>query len=107
MGGVIFGFNCVIMAGSALMFGPMPAMYTLVSMFMSATLTDKVVAGFVHRKALFLISEAAALIAEGIIHEVGRGVTFLDGEGAFSHQQKRVRLPGSRTSPITSIPRPS
>ena len=47
-------------------------------------------AGFVHRKAVILISEAAVPIAEGIIHEVGRGVTFLDGEGAFSHQAKRV-----------------
>ncbi len=90
MGGVIFGFNCVIMAGSALMFGPVPAMYTLISMFVSATLTDKVVGGFVRRKAMILISEAAELIAEDIIHEVGRGVTFLDGEGAFTNQRKRV-----------------
>ncbi len=90
MGGVIFGFNCVIMAGSALLFGPMPAMYTLISMFMSATLTDKVVAGFIRRKAMLLISENAEMIAEGIIHEVGRGVTFLDGEGAFTRMPKRV-----------------
>ena len=90
MGGVIFAFNCVIMAVSACMFGVMPAMYTLISMFISAAVTDKVVAGFVHRKVLFLISDRAEPIAEAIIHEIGRGVTYIEGEGAFTHHAKRV-----------------
>lgn len=90
MGGVIFGINCIIMAASAAMFGVAPAMYTLISMFMSATLTDKVVAGFNHKKVVILISESTRIIAEGILSEVGRGVTFLDGEGAFLHQKKQV-----------------
>ena len=90
MGAVIFAFNCVIMAVSAFMFGVMPAMYTLISMFMSATLTDKVVAGLNHRKVVILISDETERIAEAIIRGVGRGVTFLEGEGAFTHQEKRV-----------------
>ena len=90
MGGVIFAFNCVIMAASAVMFGVVPAMYTLISMFMSGTLTDKVVAGFNHRKVVILISDRTRVIAEGILSEVGRGVTFLDGEGAFLHKKKQV-----------------
>ena len=65
-------------------------MYTLISMFMSATLTDKVVAGFNHKKVVILISDSTRIIAEGILSEVGRGVTFLDGEGAFLHQKKQV-----------------
>lgn len=90
MGGVIFAFNCVIMAVSACMFGVMPAMYTLISMFISAAVTDRVVAGFVHRKVLFLISDRAEPIADAIIHEIGRGVTYIEGEGAFTHHAKRV-----------------
>ena len=90
MGGVIFGFNCVIMAISAFLFGAVPAMYTLISMFMSATVTDRVIAGFNHRKVVILISDQTEKIAEAIIRGVGRGVTFLDGEGAFTHQEKRV-----------------
>ena len=90
MGGVIFAFNCIIMTLSAFMFGVMPAMYTLISMFLSATVTDKVVAGFVPRKVIFLISDHAEPIAEAIIHVIGRGVTYIDGEGAFTHHAKRV-----------------
>ena len=63
MGGVIFAFNCIIMTISAFMFGVMPAMYTLISMFLSATVTDKVVAGFVHRwrRCLYPSREAGAV----------------------------------------------
>ena len=90
MGGVIFAFNCVIMSIAAVLFGMMPAMYTLISMYMNSTVTDKVIGGFNHRKAILLISDRTAPIAEGIITEVGRGVTFLHGAGAFTHKQKDV-----------------
>ena len=90
MGMVIFAFNCIIMSIAACLFGVMPAMFTLISMFVSSLLTDKVVAGFNNRKAFILISDRTEAIAEGIIHEVGRGVTFLHGEGAFTHKEKNV-----------------
>lgn len=90
MGGVIFAFNCVIMGIAAVLFGMMPAMFTLISMYMNSTVTDKVIGGFNHRKAILLISDRTASIAEGIITEVGRGVTFLHGAGAFTHKQKDV-----------------
>jgi len=65
-------------------------MFTLISMFVSAMITDKVVAGFNNKKAIILISDKTQVIAEEIIKEVGRGVTFLKGEGAFTHHQKDV-----------------
>lgn len=90
MGGVIFAFNCVIMGIATVLFGMMPAMFTLISMYMNSTVMDKVIGGFNHRKAILLISDRTASIAEGIITEVGRGVTFLHGAGAFTHKQKDV-----------------
>ena len=90
MGGVIFAFNCVIMGIAAVLFGMMPAMFTLISMYMNSTVMDKVIGGFNHRKAILLISDRTASIAEGIITEVGRGVTFLHEAGAFTHKQKDV-----------------
>jgi uncharacterized membrane-anchored protein YitT (DUF2179 family) len=105
MGGVIFALNCVIMSAAAAMFGLMPAMYTLISMFVSAALTDKVVAGFTYRKVVILISEVTDVIAEGIIHEVGRGVTFLEGEGAFTHQEKKVLFVVVNLTQISRIKR--
>lgn len=89
MGGVIFGFNCLIMLLAAFLFGMAPAMLTLICMFVNAMVTDKVIAGFNSRKAVLIVSDKAETIAEGIM-EVGRGVTFLHGQGAFTRRERNV-----------------
>lgn len=90
MGGVIFGFNCLIMIVAGALFGVKPAMLTLIMMFINATVTDKVLAGFNSRKAVLIVSAQAEEIADGILTDVGRGVTFLHGQGAFTHQERNV-----------------
>lgn len=90
MGGVIFAFNCMIMVVAGFLFGAAPAMFTLIMMFINATVTDKVIAGFNSRKAVLIVSEKAEQIAEDIILELGRGVTFLHGQGAFTHKERDV-----------------
>lgn len=90
MGSVIFGFNSIIMVGAGSLFGAPMAFYTLLSMFANATVTDKVVAGFNRRKVILIISEHIQQVAEGIILEVGRGVTFLHGQGAFTRRERDV-----------------
>ena len=90
MGAVIFSVNCVIMSIAAFLFGAEIAMLTLISMFIAANLTDKVVAGFNNKKTVIIVSSQASTIADAILAEIGRGVTFLKGEGAFTHQNKDV-----------------
>ena len=90
MGGVIFAFNCLIMIIAGFLFGVAPAMHTIIMMFINATVTDKVIAGFNSRKAVLIVSDKAEQIAENIILELGRGVTFLHGQGAFTHRERDV-----------------
>ena len=90
MGGVIFAFNCLIMVVAGFLFGAAPAMFTLIMMFINATVTDKVIAGFNSRKAVLIVSDKAEQIAEDIILELGRGVTFLHSQGAFTHRERDV-----------------
>ncbi len=89
MGGVIFAFNCLIMGVAAFLFGVAPAMFTLICMYMNAMVTEKVIAGFNSRKAVLIISDQAQHIAEGIM-EVGRGVTFLHGQGCFTRKERNI-----------------
>ena len=89
MGGAIFAFNCIIMCIAAFLFGIAPAMFTLICMFVNATVTDRVVAGFNHRKAVLIVSDQAQAIAKSIM-EFGRGVTFLHGQGAFTGKERNV-----------------
>lgn len=90
VGFISFSINCAIMACAAGFFGLKLAVLTLISMFVAANITDKFVEGFNRKKTVFVVSYHADAIAEVIIKEAGRGVTILYGEGAFTHQEKRV-----------------
>ena len=90
MGGVIFAFNCMLMAVAGFLFGVAPAMFTLLCMYMNAQVTDKVIAGFNRRKAVLIVSGAADQIALEIMGELGRGVTFLHGQGAYSGKERDI-----------------
>lgn len=89
-GVVGFGINCIIMLVAAMLFGLKLAMLTLLSMYVSASLTDKVVEGFNRKKTVFIVSYNTDNIVESILKEVGRGVTILHGQGAFTRQTKQV-----------------
>ena len=105
MGGVIFGANCVIMVIAGLLFGVAPAMFTLISMFINANVTDKVIAGFNSRKAVLIISDKIEEISEVIIVELGRGVTFLHGQGGFTHKEREVIFVAVKLTQIAKIKR--
>lgn len=103
MGGVIFGANCLIILASALLFGIAPAMFTFISMFITAMVTDKVIAGFNSRKVVLIVSSRAEAIAGEIIVEMGRGVTFLHGQGAFTHKEQDVIFVAVKLTQVAKI----
>lgn len=90
VGSIGFVVNCAIMSIAAILFGLKPAILTLISMFVGANLTDKVVEGFNRKKTIFIVSYKTQGIVEAILREVGRGATILRGEGAFTRQQKEI-----------------
>lgn len=92
MGSIVFAINMVILVISAAIVGVEPAAITLVSLYISAIITNKVIVGFSQRKAIFIISYKPYKICDLIIHHIGRGATILNGEGAYTHQHKQVIL---------------
>jgi uncharacterized membrane-anchored protein YitT (DUF2179 family) len=89
-GHVMLAVNGVLMTVAAFLFGAKPAMFTLVSMYVGAMTVDKVIAGFNTKKTVLIISECSEEIAAAIMKEVGRGVTFIKGQGAFTREDKKV-----------------
>lgn len=90
VGMVSFGINLVIVSVSSLLFGLKPALFTLIAMFISGRVTDNVVEGINRKKTVTIISEHSEEIAQAILSQLGRGVTFLSGAGAYTRQEKRV-----------------
>ena len=66
------------------------AMYTLISMYISSAVLDKVQQGFDIRKSVMIITNKEKEVAEEIFNRLVRGVTYLEGEGAYTGDKKRV-----------------
>jgi len=67
-------------------------LYGMISIFTATQVIDKVLYGMDSGRLLLVMSDHHREIADQIIARVGRGVTFLQGEGAYSGQQRQVLL---------------
>lgn len=90
IGSILFGINMMILVAGAIVINIEAAATTLISTYLSAMVTNKVISGFNQRKAMFIISYKPVTICNLIIEKLGRGATILNGEGAYTHQPKQV-----------------
>ena len=51
---------------------------------------DITITGLDESKSVWIISDNSQEIGEAIMHRLGRGVTYINGEGAYSGDQKKV-----------------
>lgn len=91
VGEVLLYFNALIVLASALLFNLNAALYTLISMFVTSRVIDTL-QNTHRRKTALIVSDHSQEIAERIQTELHRGVTFLQGEGAYQHGQRKVVL---------------
>lgn len=68
------------------------AMYALICMFATTKVIDFVLYGAVNSKVCYIITDRSAALKDAIMAELERGVTFLHGQGAYSHQEKNIIL---------------
>ncbi|MEF9991388.1 MAG: YitT family protein [Romboutsia sp.] len=79
----------LVLIGGAL-FGMDLALYTLLSMFVSATAMNFAKDAMNSQKSVWVISKESELIAKEIMRNLVRGVTFLEAEGAYTHEKKKI-----------------
>ena len=68
------------------------AMYAIISMFVASKGIDFVLYGAVNSKVCYIITDESVAVKDAIITALGRGVTFLHGEGAWSGKEKNIIL---------------
>lgn len=90
VGEVIMFFNIFIFATAGFVFGWDRAMYSLLAYFIAFKTIDVVIAGLDESKAAWIISDLHKEIGEAILARLGRGVTYLTGEGAYTGDDKKV-----------------
>ena len=59
-------------------------------MYISSTVMSFVKDAMNNQKSVMVISRESESIAKDIMTELNRGVTFLDAEGAYTHEKKKL-----------------
>lgn len=90
VGATNFYCNIAVLALSLYFFELKIALYTAISMWVGARITDSVIEGFNRNKSVTIISDKSSEIAVRIMKEVDRGVTYLEGHGAYTGEPKRL-----------------
>lgn len=85
--------DAIVVSASALAFRQIDrALYAGVAVFLTSYVLDLVLYGRDGAKQLMIISEKPETIANRILEELDAGVTFLEGKGAFTKENKLVIL---------------
>jgi len=90
IGSIVFAANVSVLLAGAYLYDIQMALYSVIYLFTTGKVTDAILTGFNRRKAMMIISDHAGAIADQILSCKGRGVTFLNGEGAFTGREKKV-----------------
>ncbi len=90
VGEIVMFFNIFILGSSGLIFGWDRAMYSLIAYFIAYKVIDVTIEGLDEAKAAIIISDRHVEIADAIMARLGRGVTYLEGKGAYSNDNKTV-----------------
>lgn len=91
--GTIVGvLDGIIVVAGMFVFGVRTALYSVVAVYVSARLMDRILDGLRFAKMLFIISDEPETIAAGILQKIRRGVTAIHGTGMYSGEKKQVLM---------------
>jgi uncharacterized membrane-anchored protein YitT (DUF2179 family) len=90
VGEIIMVFNVLIFTIAGFVFTWEQAMYSALAYFIAYKTIDIVIQGLDESKSVYIISEHVDEVGEAIIDRLGRGVTYLHGEGAYTGDKKKI-----------------
>lgn len=90
VGEFIMFFNLIIFCVAGFVFTWEQAMYSGIAYFIAYKMIDIVIQGLDESKAVYIISDEHDEIGRAIMDRLGRGVTYLIGEGAYTGDSKKV-----------------
>lgn len=93
LGQIAICFDTFVICLTGLVFGDISnALYTGVSVFLVGKLMDAVVYGFDNSKVAWIITKEYEQVVQEVDKQLGRGATYLYGQGTYSQQDTKVVL---------------
>ncbi|WP_214711599.1 MULTISPECIES: YitT family protein [unclassified Exiguobacterium] len=90
VGEIVMFFNIFILGMAGFIFSWDRAMYSLLTYFIAFKTIDIVLEGIDQSKAAWIITTSPDDVGQAIMDRLGRGVTYLHGEGAYTGDGKKV-----------------
>lgn len=90
VGEIVMFFNLFIMLVAGFVFSFEKAMFSLIAYYIAFKMIDITIEGLNDSKSVWIISENYKDIGDALLSRLGRGVTYMNGEGGFSGDEKKV-----------------
>lgn len=90
VGRVLMSVNISIIAASSILFDIRSAMYTIIALYICYQIVDKFQQGLDTKKTVIIVSNKPEELADAIFKKIQRGATFLNGEGAYNKDNKKI-----------------
>lgn len=103
LGGCVFIIDGLIVLTSAIVFGIELALYALIALYITGKTIDLVQMGVGYAKIALIISEKQEEVQEGILKDVDRGVTKLEGYGGFTNHKRPVLMCVVNQTEVTKL----
>lgn len=104
MGKLLMAVDLVVIVLVAVAFQALDTMlYGLVALYISSITMDGVLYGLDNAKVAYVISDHNDRICQAIVDDLDRGVTILQGQGAYTGSEKKVLMCAFKQREIASI----
>ena len=91
LGKILLAIDFVIVTVAAVYYGTLEAaLYALVSVYVTERAMDGVLYGFNETRIAYVVTEHPIEVAQRVMDETDRGVTYLNGEGGYQRDKKLV-----------------
>ena len=105
LGHTLLASSAAILAISAFFVGIEPIMYAILMAYVSTRVVDLVQEGATRSRSAIIITQEAQTIKQQVFERLGRGMTVLQGEGAYTGDQRSVLLCAIAQSEVSRLKR--
>lgn len=90
VGEIIMFLNIFIYTCAGFIYGWEKAMYSTLTYLAASKVIDVVLQGLNEAKSIFIVSDKNLEIGSNIISQLDKSVTYIDAQGGYSHQKKKM-----------------
>lgn len=92
MGKALLITDGIIVTTSAIVFGPIHLMYSILVLYILSIMSDRIILGISDSKAFFIVTEQDDLVKDYVLSELGHGATIFKAKGGLNKENQNVLL---------------